>query len=289
LSTATLEFLHRAVERIGTLPGIDQWRRARYDQQFRSASEAHLFRGIYDSFDEAEADAPPGKPISYDNPQAARMYLRRLQADQYDYPAFFWLNRSFEQGMRSVFDVGGSVGIKYFAYGQLAPLPDNVRWLVQDMPAVAEEGRRFAAQRGATAQLHFTDCFADGSGCDVLYASGSLQYLPRTLASLLDELDVKPRRIVVNTAAIHPTKAYFTLNNIGAAFCAYRVQAREVFLREVQEAGYVLRDEWQNAAKPLRLPFTEGYDLQHYAGFCFDRAVTSASGSSSPSAALPRR
>jgi putative methyltransferase (TIGR04325 family) len=105
----------------------------------------------------------------------------------------------------------------------------------------------------------------------VLYASGALQYLPRTLASLLGDLDERPKRIVLNVTAIHPERAYFTLQNIGAAFCAYRVQARDTFVREMEEAGYALRDEWHNPALPLRLPFNTGYDLHAYAGFCFDR------------------
>jgi hypothetical protein len=34
--------------------------------------------------------------------------------------------------------------------------------------------------------------------------------------------------------------------------------------------GYKLRDEWINPGKAMMIPFTRGFDLTHYCGFCFD-------------------
>ncbi len=76
----------------------------------------------------------------------------------------------------------------------------------------------------------------------------------------------------MNTAAIHPTRSFFTLNSIGTAFCAYRVQSRDGFVGSVVGQGYTLRHEWRNIGKPLRLPFENGCSLEDYAGFCFDLA-----------------
>lgn len=248
------------------------WVRRRYDTFFATCPDQQLFRGVFDTYDQALASAPATKPVSYDNEASSELYLQDLRAHAHDYPALFWIGQSFAEGMRTVFDVGGSVGIKYFAFSRLLPFPRDVRWVVQDMPAVVERGRRFAAERQVQQGLSFTSSPADADGVDVLFASGVLQYLPQTLAELIAGLKHRPRRIVVNTAAIHPVKSYFTLNSIGTAFCPYRVQAHGAFVREVTQAGYVLRDHWQNPAKFLRIPFEAGHDLDSYSGYCFDRA-----------------
>lgn len=271
MSAESLGSLHRAIDRLGRLPGLRHWRAARFDRKFEQPGPAHLFRGVYGSFEAARAAAPAARAVSYDNAEAARLYLDDLRAGPHDYPAFFWLQRSFAEGIRSVVDVGGSIGSKYFAYRRMAPLPDDVRWLVFDMPAVVREGRRFAAEQGASG-LGFCDRFGDSDGCELLYASGSLQYLPQTLAELLGGLSRPPRRLVINTTAIHPERSYFTVNNIGPSYCAYRVQGRDRFVSEVLGCGYVLTDEWPNLGKRLDLPFEAGCSLDHYRGFCFDRS-----------------
>lgn len=172
--------------------------------------------------------------------------------------------------MSSLVDVGGSIGTKYFAYKRLAPLPQQLRWLVYDMPAVAQEGRRLGTEASDPA-LAFTDRFSDADGSDVLYASGSLQYLPRTLAEMLVDLAHPPMRLVINATAVHAEQTYFTLNNIGVSYCAYRVQSRDRLVGDLEASGYALRDEWTNPGKRLDLPFEPGCSLDHYSGFCFDR------------------
>lgn len=178
--------------------------------------------------------------------------------------------------MRTVLDVGGSVGIKYFAFSSLLPFPVDLQWMVLDVPAVVERGRQFASERQAERNLSLTTDLSEGEGVDVLLASGVLQYLPQTLAQLLAGLKRPPKRVVVNTTPIHPDTSFITLNSIGTAFCPYRVQAHGTFVREVSEVGYRLRDNWQNPGKSMWIPFERGLDLDSYSGFCFDRTLPSA-------------
>ncbi len=262
--------MHRTVDALRELPGIWHARRWVADRTFAANTGSNLFRGVFDSAQAALASAPPTRPRSYDNLESAELYLRRLQVDDHDYPAMFWLQQSLAQGMRSIADIGGSVGIKYFAFSEFITFPDDMRWLVIDMPAVAARGREFAAARGGPAALDFSSELLDIDGVDVLYASGALQYLPGTLADMLAGCRKKPRRIVVNTTPIHETRSFFTLNSIGTAYCAYRVQARAAFVDGVVAEGYALRQQWRNIGKPLRMPFERGYSLTDYAGFCFD-------------------
>lgn len=261
-----------AIDALKEAPGVRHARRAAADRNFANNLRSNLFRGVFDTAQAALASAPPTRPTSYDNEGSANLYLERLKIDDYDYPAMFWLQRSFGDGLARLADVGGSIGIKYFAFREFMPYPPDLLWRVVDMPAVVQRGREFAASRGAGAALQFTSKMGDVDGVQLMFASGVLQYLPQTLAEILAGLAHKPRRIVVNTTPIHPTKSFHTLNSIGTAFCAYRVQSREEFVGSVTAQGYVLRHEWRNIGKRLRLPFEPGYSLEDYSGFCFDAA-----------------
>src|SRR5690349_1798985 len=52
---------------------------ARYERHFATADRAHLFRGVYDSFEAAARAAPGSKPIGYDHPGPAAMYRNNLE------------------------------------------------------------------------------------------------------------------------------------------------------------------------------------------------------------------
>ena len=262
--------MHRAVDALRDAPGLWHLRRAAADRHFARNQRSNLFRGVFDTAEAALASAPPTLPLSYDNAGSAELYLQRLHVDDHDYPSMFWLQRSFDEGLRTLADVGGSIGIKYFAFSEFMPFPADLRWRVIDMPAVAARGREFAASRGGAPGLEFSSELGDIDGVDVVLASGALQYLPRTLAEMLADCRRKPRRIVVNTTPIHDSRSFFTLNSIGTAFCAYRVQARATFVDGIVAQGYVLRHQWRNIGKPMRLPFEPGHGLSDYSGFCFD-------------------
>jgi putative methyltransferase (TIGR04325 family) len=255
------------------IPMLQTLRRRRYERYFANAHDVHIFRGVYDSFEGAAASAPSTKPLTYDNAEAASMYDSRLRADAYDYPVMLWLQRSFNEGMRRVFDIGGNVGIKFYAFRRLVDFPDDVSWLIEDMPAVIEHGRSLAATRNDSGPLRFTGRHTDGDGAELLLALGSLQYLPLTLAELLADMQHPPLRIIINTTPIHIDRSFFTLNNIGTAFCPYRVQSRGDFLGSISRAGYRLRDHWDNPGKAMHIPFASGYDVDAYSGFCFDCSI----------------
>lgn len=244
-------------------------REAVYRRRFLENRDDNLFMGSFESFAVAEANTPAGRAGGHDNRGAATT-LYSHQIYFYDYAALFWLGRSLDSGLRTVFDLGGHVGIKYYAFRRVLNYPPDLHWTVCDVPGVVKAGEQIAVQRQVTPQLDFTTDFHRASGCDVLYASGSLQYLPLHLSELLAELPVKPRRIVINTAAVHPDKTLYTLNSIGVAVCPYRIEHDDRLFADLTEAGYVRRDAWRNEGKPIEVPFIEGGDRPYYAGCCFD-------------------
>jgi putative methyltransferase (TIGR04325 family) len=260
--------MSRAGRLIDGLPGIRALNRALYHRRFARNSDDNLFEGCYRSFEDAAAHAPATRPLGYDNPASVGLYSEHLRPR--DYPALFWIEMALLAGARRVFDLGGHTGVKYYAFREVLQLPPELQWIVCEVPAVVEEGRRLAAQRGDQTQLRFcTDC-ARLATADVLFASGSVQYLEESPGSLLKRHGARPRWVVLNTCAIHPERSYITLNSIGSAFCPYRVQSRGSLLREMRKLGYRCRDEWADDAKGLDLPFAPELRLDAYLGFCYE-------------------
>jgi putative methyltransferase (TIGR04325 family) len=238
--------------------------------EFKANRDQNLFYGVYSTWAEAEAAAAACGAMGYDNVASAQLYVHRLRLDSHDYPSLYWIGRSMADGMSSVFDVGGSIGIKYYAFLERLAHTPVARWLVQDVPAVVDYGRQFAQQRGVESRLRFTSEFRDGDGLDLLFASGVVQYLPETLGALLARYRRLPQRIVVNTAAIHPVHEFFTVNSTGVAFCPYRVQTQGAFIRGLTTLGYRLRESWVNTGKKLTIPHQPEFSLSDYCGFCLD-------------------
>jgi putative methyltransferase (TIGR04325 family) len=265
------ETLHRGADALLRLPIVRQIAAREAARDFRSNRDRNMFLGVYPTWEAARLAARECGTEGYDNADSANLYLHRTRLDQHDYPALYWLTRSLLEGSRSVFDIGGSTGIKFLAFRDaLAGWPD-LRWTVQDVAAMVRRGRELSLERGDSAQLQFTEDLADGDGKDVLFASGVLQYLPQSLGEILQKYRQLPRRIVINTTAIHPRFDYFTVNSIGTAFCPYRVQTQAALIRPLSSLGYRLKDTWINPDKPLLIPFRPDHSLLHYSGFVLDK------------------
>lgn len=265
-----LERIHSTVDRGASVPGVRHLVEASYLREFIRNRERNLFHGVFASFETAAATASAYGVSGYDNEASADLYMTYMRTDAHDYPAMFWLAKSFDAGLRRVLDLGGSVGIKYYAFKSCLPVPDNVDWTVVDVPAVVAKGEALARERGVSSALHFTIHMASDQVADVLFASGSLQYLPLTLGSYLAEWKKKPARIIINITPIHPTLGFFTVNSIGTAFCPYRVQTQAELVSELAALGYAMKDTWANRGKELHLPLHPDLCLNHYRGFCFD-------------------
>jgi putative methyltransferase (TIGR04325 family) len=232
----------------------------------------NAYWGEYANFDEARAAIPPSMTASYDIEAAAGLYTDRLsRLEASDYPPLFWLARLLERGQRRVVDLGGHVGVSYYAFGQHLDFPPDLAWQVHDVPAVMARGRELAAQRGVESRLHFVELDAV-DGCDVLMAKGALQYLGYSLAELLGGLRTKPNHLLVNLTPLHSSRTFFTVQNIGITLCPYRVEALPNFLAGIAALGYVLEDRWDHPERSLRVPFHPDLAVDRYHGFCFRRA-----------------
>ncbi|TCV93339.1 putative methyltransferase (TIGR04325 family) [Luteibacter rhizovicinus] len=266
--------LHTVRERAASLPAIRHWLEARYAREFfaHSALTHNMYRGVFETFAQAQASIAQTRPSGYDNTPSAELYRERTRRVYInDYPAMLWFSKLFEAGCTSVFDLGGHIGIAYYAYQRYVTFPEEIAWRVLDVPAVNVAGAAWASQHDNLGRLTFTAHRDDADGVDIFFAAGSLQYLDYTLADLLGGLQTLPRYLLLNSVPIHPSASYFTVQNMGTACCPYRITSERDFLHGLKALGYVLRDRWENPHRSCVIPFHDDRSLDRYFGFCFER------------------
>ncbi|HEY9131769.1 MAG TPA: TIGR04325 family methyltransferase [Dyella sp.] len=257
------------------IPWIRAWQEARYARRFfeHTALTHHIYRGVYPTFDEAQASIPVERTSGYDNNVSAELYRERTRRIFInDYPMIYWLGRIFSEGARAVFDIGGHIGIAYYAYQRHLHYPDGLRWTVQDVPAVNAAGEQWAHEHDKQRRLSFAPDVSQASGSEVLFAAGSLQYLSYTLAEALQSLQRRPRYLLLNSVPVHPRMSYFTVQNMGVTCCPYRVTSERHFLDALIDLGYVLQDRWENPQRHCTVPFHPELSLDRYFGFAFRAA-----------------
>jgi putative methyltransferase (TIGR04325 family) len=224
------------------------------------------FRGVYASFAEAEASIPAGARVGYDHAELAGLYRMRMEkANQSDYAVLFWLRGILDE-RAFVLDVGGHVGVSYHGWRNYLTYPPGMRWLVQDMPAIIKVGAELARER-PSAGLAFTSDVADGRGCSIFLAAGSLQYVDESLPALLGRVGNLPRHLIINKLPMYDGESFVTVQSTGRAFHAYRIYNRAELLAEIAALGYRVVDDWTNREQHCEIPFTRGRDIDAYSGF----------------------
>ena len=256
-----------ALDRIAKLPGIHQLREARFNEAFVNGKAVGCCRGIFQSYAAAASAAPETRPLGYDHVDAAAMYHDRLErVYPSDYPMMLWLQKAFADGARQVLDLGGHIGVAYYAYQRMVPFPDDVAWRVHDVPAVMAAGRQEALSRDPSRRLSFADRFESGPDTGLLFTAGCLQYLEETLAQRIASLKRRQRWLLVNLLPLHPRFHYWTVQSIGTAFCPYRIQHSETFFSDLARLGYRLEDRWENLEKECWVAFEPEHSLDRYHG-----------------------
>lgn len=262
-----MDRIERTVRRLRALPGLRQLDRRRYRKIFARHTQANLFSGVYATFAEARRDFPPTKPAGYDHQGAAKMYGGPAQAVRLvDYPVIFWLSTLIGDH-DGLFDYGGHIGLRYYAYSRYLRLPPGFTWTVWDVPAVTAEGRRLAAENHAEGLVFSDDLATAAAAAEIFFASGSLQYFEEPFPDTLVRLGIRPRHILINGFPLHEKHEFVTINNMTTAYCTYKVFHKRTFLERMAADGYLLRDIWQNSPdKRCHIPFHPEYDGAVYTG-----------------------
>jgi putative methyltransferase (TIGR04325 family) len=261
--------LHHVLDKLGRLPGVLSWRRRKFYQRFQQGYAKGCFWGVLQTYAQAVSAAPTTRPLGYDHPAGAAMYRDRITIYPSDYPMMLWLQKALGEGVRKVFDLGGHIGLSYYAYQKILQFSADVSWVVHDVPAVMQAGRQEAAQRDSMQRLSFADNFQDASQADLLFTSGCLQYLQETLAQRLGTLQKRPQWVLVNLLPLHEQFDFWTVQSIGTAFCAYRIQQTKTFFADMATLGYQPLDTWENLEKACWVAFEPEHSLDRYYGTAF--------------------
>jgi len=254
------------------VPVLGRFASDAYSHFFNNARGEHvrLFRGIYPDFPAAARELPAGRAIGYDNAASAyRVIDEWLVISEYDYPIMFWLSKLLPE-CELLFDWGGNVGLKYFAYRKYLSYPESMRWCVSDVPAVVAAGKQ-VAERESAAQLQFTTTLDEMTQADILLAAGSLHFIEDPFAALA-ELSALPRHLLLCKVPAHNQASAVTLHNMGTSVCPYHLFNRAEFVHKIEQLGYRLVDEWTSAECFCTIPFYPEHSIRAYSGFYFTRA-----------------
>jgi putative methyltransferase (TIGR04325 family) len=259
------------LERLRRTPLVREGLKSLYEVHFANASD-RKFRGVYASFEEATKMAPKNRPIGYDNPESAKMFVENYRIiNPCDYPALFWLKQALD-GATSLFDLGGNVGISFYSYQKYLRYPPGFAWIVYDVPEVTEQGQQIAAREKAYG-LAFTSNLARADGVDILFAAGSLQFVEQPLSEILRGLRDKPAHLIINKTPMRNGEQFVTLQALGTAFCPYHIFNRAIFVSSICATGYELIDSWDNAEVSCHVPLYPEHSVPAYSGLYFRRVV----------------
>jgi putative methyltransferase (TIGR04325 family) len=260
-----IDMSQRLARNLWRLPIVGQLMALDYEQSFRRLPP-NRFRGVFASFEEADASLPSKARVGYDYDEMAGMYRARMdRACESDYGPLFWLRGIVDSGTH-VFDFGGHVGVSYYGWRRYLGYPVGMRWTVYDVPAIVRAGAELARERDSQG-LQFTDDLAVGGDCNVFLAAGSLQYVELSLAGILERIGARPRHLILSKLPLYEGETFVTVQSTGRAFHPYRIENRSEFLAGISAQGYRVVDEWQNREQHCEIPFTRGRDIEAYSGF----------------------
>lgn len=269
--------LQAVADAAAELPGLRRLAKPLHRRRFqRPFGDDNSYYGVYATFadatDAARTLSTRFLPPTYDTEAAGRAYRNQLDHIRVsDYPLVHWLSRLLADGRRSIFDLGGNIGVSYYGFARYIDYPADLSWHIHDVPAVMAAGRKWATQHDPQRRLAFTDSADDADGADVLLSTGALQYLDYTLPQLLQRLSQPPPHVLVNLTPIHPSRSYFTLQNLTFAICPYRVMARPELVAGMEALGYRIVDEWHSRERGLKVPLEPSCTIDNYSGFHFRR------------------
>lgn len=236
------------------------------------------YRGVFDSFAQAQRYAAPQLTAEYDliNRRKGENLEQELpvidkRVLDIDYPLLFWLSRLVKPSHR-ILDLGGSIGQSFYSFEHYIHYPANINWVVAELPAAVEAGRRVAKHRGEN-RLTFIDSthMEPGQKTDVFITAGTIQYMDTNLAEVLRKLGQPPEHVLIHNTPLHPFEDFWTLQNLEVCEVPYHIHSMANIVAGMEEAGYRLVDRWKSPRR-IEIPFHLDMKVDNYFGFYFKLA-----------------
>ncbi|MCE0522905.1 MAG: methyltransferase, TIGR04325 family [Methylacidiphilales bacterium] len=213
------------------------------------------------------SDSPPEKLRGYNHRAILEFYKTRLDIlNPDDYPVLFWLSRLLP-GAEFVFELGGSLGLGYYAYRKYLDFSPRLRWIICEVPEAVRAGQEIARERNET-QLAFTDQREVAVDPDIYATFGALQYIEEPFAEIIGKLRARPPHLLINRVPFCDGASFITLQNNGCWASPYKVDNKADFIESLEALDYELVDAWEvdRAGGFLIHP---GRAVPHYYGMYF--------------------
>ncbi|MDM0043756.1 methyltransferase, TIGR04325 family [Variovorax dokdonensis] len=240
-----------------------KWERS----QFLSPQNLGAHFGVYRDFAEAWRALPQSPGFNTDALVHEYVDVRTKRVFEYDYAIMHWLEGAFRMGATHVLDIGGSVGVHYYAYRRYLTMPAGLTWEIVEVPEIAAIGRQLARTNSAKA-LHFTTDLqaALSSSAEVWLSCGAIQYFEDAYPATLLALSAKrPAHILLNKLPLHNGEAFVTTQNLGfGSFSPVHIFDRCRFVRAIEAQGYKLEDCWDVHERSMYIP---GHPTRSFATF----------------------
>jgi len=245
-------------------------------RNFSWLNNSARFQGAFKSRESAVSAVPTHMLVGYNHePVASVSFDKMCEIALWDYPVMFWLRRLLRES-GCVLDAGGHMGTKYRAFRRHLRLEEKkIRWIIYDLPAIVNQGEKRALEEGLN-KLEFIDTLSHAPGVDVMLVSGLLQYLDISFPDLVCQMRSLPQHIIVNKVALREEETIFTLENFGVALVPYQIRNRQLFLKEIDEMGYTITDEWEIPSLSHVIPSHSDAGRSQSAGFYLKLKETEA-------------
>lgn len=255
-----------------------RWRAWRHRIHFYSERGYGRHLGRFATFEEALSTLPPSQGFDHDGFWDHYIAERSRRVYAFDYPMMFWLRAAYDAGARSILDVGGSIGVHYYAYGRYGVVPGDMTWLVCELPETVRVGARLATAQGAQSLRFETGLDTIVPEQDVWIFAGILEFLPVTmLPGLFSRASTPPAHILINKIPLHEGPTFVSTQNLGKGnYAPHYVFNREEFTRAIEYFGYQLIDVWDVPERTMELPGAQCFELESYAGLYFRRGKAAA-------------
>lgn len=253
------------------IPAVRSMLRKRGLQRYLSARGEGSHYGRFETFDQARAWLPKSPEFEFDEFTNEYANQRSYKVDSFDYPALFWLRAAFDEGAVSVYDIGGSVGNLYYAYGKYLKYPAALKWTVNELPVSVKIGRELAALRKAE-PLEFVDTLDPASvAADVWIAAGAIEFVDSYRpADLLSAARTRPRHVLFNKLPLYAGDEFVSTQNIGrGSFVPHYVYNRQQFIAAIEGAGYRLVDSWWVPDRSFTVHGQPENSFDEYSGLYF--------------------
>jgi putative methyltransferase (TIGR04325 family) len=160
-----------------------------------------------------------------------------------DYPILFWLSRLLPT-TRLVFELGGSVGVGYYAYRRYLPFPPDLQWVICELPEAVRVGDEIARER-KDPRLFFTEQREVAGDPDIYATFGALQYIEEPFSQIIAAMRKRPAHLLINRVPMTEGEPFITLQNNGCWFSPYKVDQKSAFVKSVEALGYELVEKWE--------------------------------------------